>query len=119
MNNTAQLHLEALICIALFFSLIALSIAAVNSLKEKAVKGNEMLAAETKAVKCSCIADSLFSNSGGRIHLKEYCYSEKEHEVKAVFRGEEKEAFSIAKEVSSNQTGGKTILEVGVDEHYR
>jgi len=119
LNRKAQLQLEAAVCIAVFFSLIALSIAAVNVLRDESLKEEEMLIAEAKAVKCSCIADSLFSNSGGKIRIEEQCYSEGEHEITAVFKGEKKKAFSVAEKVNSNQVAGRTTLEVGVDEHYR
>ncbi len=119
MDREGQLHLEAIICIALLFALIAIAVGVVNSLKDTTEENNEMLLAEAKAQKCSVAADVLFSNSGGKIEVKENCYAGEEHEVKSVFNGYEKKAFSIAEEVSSTQVGGRTVLEVKVDEHYR
>jgi hypothetical protein len=119
LNEKGQLQLEAVICIALIFALVSFALAAVNSLKSAAGKNNEMLLAEAKAQKCSMAANLLFSNGAGRIEMQETCYGSSEHEVKSVFSGREKSAFSVAGKVSSVQTGEKTVLEVKVDEHYR
>lgn len=118
LNKTGQVGFEAIICIALLFALIAAALGTVNSLKSASEKNEEMILAEARAQKCSVMANILYSNSGGKIVVKENCYAEKEHEIKSVLNGREKSAFTIAEKVSSVQAGEKTVLEVAVNEHY-
>jgi len=117
--ENAQLQLEALVCIALVFGLIAFALHAANSMHAIAMEGNELLLAEAMAQKCGLAADVLFSNGGGKLELSESCYGGKEHEVKGVFNGREKTAFSVAKNIVSTQAGSTTVMEVEVENHYR
>ena len=119
LHNYGQLQLEALICIAVFFTLLAIALAGTNLIKEKQVKAGNLLIAEAKAQKCALIADMLFSNGGGSIKTSEKCFAGKEHEVRAIFKGEEKAALSLAKKISSSQEKNSTVMVVEIEEHYR
>ena len=119
MDSAGQMQLEAIICIAALFGVVASALSAVNMMAEASEHNAGMLLAEAGVQKCSVAADILYANGGGGITLNENCYGNNEHEVKSAFKDWEKSAFSVAKEITTVQTGNRTLLEVKVDDHYR
>ena len=119
MSSKGQMQLEIIMCLAMLFAIITISLAAIGSLKVGSDKSGEILLAEAKAQKCAVAANSLFSNGAKKVALNENCYAIGNGEIANSVNGNEREAFSIAKGLGSAQVGNRTVLEVKVNEHYK
>ncbi|MDP6670760.1 MAG: hypothetical protein QGI60_03005 [archaeon] len=113
------MQLEVIICLALLFAIITVSLVAIGSLKVNSEKNGEILLAEAKAQKCAIVANSLFSNGAKKVALSENCYAVGIGKIASSVNESEREAFSIAKGLGSAQLGNKTVLEVKINEHYK
>ena len=119
MCNKGQMQLELIMCLAMLFAIITISLAVVGSLKISSEKSGEILLAEAKAQKCAIAANSLFSNGAKKVALNENCYATGGGKIASSVNGNEREAFSIAKGLGSTRLGNKTVLEVKINEHYK
>ncbi|HLD58022.1 MAG TPA: hypothetical protein VI977_00055, partial [archaeon] len=66
------------------------------------------------------IVNALSSNTGSSLKKSSAnCFSGKDFEIKSVFMGKEKSAFSIAKEIRTIRIGKQSFLEAKTSEHYK
>lgn len=119
MHSRGQVQLEAAICLALLFSVITISLAAIGSLKVGSENSGEILLAKANAQKCAVAANSLFSNSAKKVALNEKCYAVGNGKIASSVNENKRTAFSIAKGLGSVQLGNRTVLEVKSNDHYK
>ncbi len=119
MKNTGQTSLEFLLVMAAALSMYAFLLTLAVFLEEQHANANALLLATAESKKCSTTIDTMYTTSGTKTAIQsEKCTSSKPHQVSARVLNREKNAFTIAPEISTVQTGDKTILEVKISDHY-
>ncbi|MFH1663965.1 MAG: hypothetical protein ABH986_04120 [archaeon] len=109
-----MVNLETIIVILIYFSVIGLFVNSLsgtnNLLKEK----TNFISAKGNALKCSMLADSVYSNSGGNVSIEENCFYE-EGKIKSIVKEETAEEKTLTEKIINSEKK----LEIGVEDHYK
>ena len=120
MKCGGQVHLEALICFAVFMAIVGSFLAAMGNIETDAKTGADAFTAESSAQKCAIVIDSLYANGGGELdNLEINCFLKKKNWVGSTSGENEKIAFAFPNEIEFFHLGGKTTMWVKVNAHYR
>jgi hypothetical protein len=114
----AQVHFEAIACILVFFALIGLALAALNQASGFSKEALEALEAKHVSENCCLLADSAFACGINEIFIGTGCISE-EGLVKGRSGEMVKESECLARNALSLRKGGRDVLEVELNAHYR
>ncbi|MBU1120439.1 hypothetical protein KJ660_01025 [Candidatus Micrarchaeota archaeon] len=110
--------IDSMIAFTVFISVIGLFASGLMEQGEKIGELGDSIKAETDALNCSLLVNSIYANSGGKLNeVKVNCFVE-ENEVKSKVKEKTFEAFVIPSELSLEE-GKETKLKVEVNEHYR
>ncbi len=109
-----MLNLEAAVFFLAYFLLIGIFLNSLQNANSLMEEKKDFLLAKSDAVKCAVLADSIYSNSGGKIEIKENCFFDK-GKIKSKVKKEIAEEETITKKIANSEKG----IEVGVEEHYR
>lgn len=109
-----MLNLEAIIALLVYFALIGLLANALTESNNSLGTKTDFLEAKANSLKCSIIADSVYSNAGGKTKINENCFIE-EGKIKSKIGNQTAEE----KILSDKTFSSKNTIEIGVEEHYK
>ncbi|MDD5162984.1 MAG: hypothetical protein PHD95_02135 [Candidatus ainarchaeum sp.] len=119
-GKKAQIHFEAILAFLFLIGFLGIALAGVEKQKQGFLQAENISIAEANAQECALLANALFSSTETSLKKTSVnCFAGREFEIKSLFKGEEKSAFCIAKQVKTTQAGGRSFLEVKTSEHYR
>ena len=114
MNSRGILQLEAIICLAAFLAVLTLFLSVLNAASLDAGTAVGGLGAKAQTEKCCIFADAMnaagISSFSGEIPCKA-------EEGRAKMGG--KQSDCLAQDIRLVQKGGKSVLELGLNGHYR
>jgi len=114
MNQKGVLQLEATICFAAFLAALALFLSILGQSGLEAEYAVGRLGEKAKAEKCCVFVDSAFASGISYFSGNVPCEAEG---GKAKVSG--KKSDCLAKDMRLVERGGKTVLEIGLNERYR
>ncbi len=114
MNGLGILQLEAAICLAVFLAVLALFLSVLNAASLDAETAIDQLEAKAQTEKCCIFADAMqaagISSFSGEVPCKAGDGRAKMGE---------KHSDCLTSEIRLVQRGGKSVLELGFNAHYR
>ena len=114
-----QLQLEAILCFCAFLAILALFASALNQASGQAEQAGSLLAAKSNAESCCIAADSVYATGlSGSLAGSWNCHSSGST-AEGKDGANSKSASCIARRITVEQAGNKTVLEVSLDGHYR
>lgn len=105
---------EATILLLAYFLFIGIIVGSLSEANNTAEEKTSLVAAKTDVFKCAVIADSIYSNSGGSIGIKENCFFS-ERKMKSTINGQSAEEKTMTEKITNSEKG----IEIGVEDHYR
>jgi len=119
MRQNGQLHIEAIICIALFISALSAALAGLDGAKESANAAEKSLIAKAGAEACCISVDSFYGNSADYLLEGGRNCTGNGGTVQSGSGGKTKQSQCIAGGIKTVQAGEKSVLEVAANGHYR
>ena len=115
----AQTSLENLFVFVSILAILGLVISALMVLGAHSKIANAKTQAIAKSKECAAIVDALFANSGGKPQIVlPNCVPAGAHQIKVNDFNQEKNAFTIAHELSITIQNNQPVLEVKTPDHY-
>ncbi len=108
------INLETIIIFLIYFGLIGIFVTSLNNSNELVKEKTNFISAKGNATKCSAIADSIYSNSGGKVNLEDNCFFE-EGKIKSKKEKETAEEETLTEKITNSKKG----IEIGVEKHYK
>jgi len=109
-----MLNLEAIIFFLAYFALIGIFVNSLQNANSLMEEKKDFISAKSDAVKCTLLSDSIYSNSGGKVEIKENCFFE-EGKIKSKVKEQIAEKETLTEKIVNSEKG----IEIGVEEHYR
>ena len=108
------INFEAIIFLLAYLALTGLLINFLVNVNEKMEEKKELFSAKSSVSRCTLIADSIYSNSGGKVKVKENCFFE-DGKMKSRKGKEKAEEETLTEKITTSNKG----IEIGVEDHYK
>ena len=108
------INFQAIIFLLAYLTLTGLLVNIFVNVNEKMEEKKELFSVKSSVSRCVLIADSIYSNSGEEIKLKENCFFE-DKKMKSQKGKEKAEEETLTQKITTSNKG----IEIGVEDHYK
>jgi len=105
---------ETVIALLAYFALAGLLLNCLAETNNKIEAKKNLLSAKGSVMSCTMIADSVYSNSGEKVEIKENCFFE-DKKMKSMKGNGISEEKTLTEKITTTTTG----IKIGAEDHYR